>query len=61
MPNHNEPSDTKLEQVELIASGYEWTCPNCDHLNREIEIPKSVICASCNTKFTVWTADHAWE
>jgi hypothetical protein len=28
---------TPLESVDLIASGYEWTCPKCDKLNHEIE------------------------
>ena len=25
------------ETVDVIASGYEWTCPKCEHFNTEIE------------------------
>jgi len=28
-----------MEEVNLIASGYEWICPHCETLNEEIEIP----------------------
>lgn len=33
MPNQDKARDQELDQVELIASGYEWTCPNCNNLN----------------------------
>lgn len=33
-----------MESVDLIASGYEWVCPHCDKLNREIEITQTVTC-----------------
>ena len=50
----------KEESVELIASGYEWTCPHCDHLNNEIEIPEKVIYSKCKREYEVENADHAW-
>ena len=48
------------ETVELIASGYEWECPHCVTLNKEIEIPKKVKCSECGKEFEVDNADHAW-
>ncbi len=32
-----------MKSVDLIASGYEWTCPKCYKLNLEIEIPRGTI------------------
>jgi uncharacterized protein (DUF983 family) len=48
------------ESVYLIASGYECTCPHCDHLNNEIEIPEKVVCSKCKKEYEVENADHAW-
>lgn len=31
--------DYEVQDVEIIASGYEWECPHCEYLNRMIEIP----------------------
>jgi DNA-directed RNA polymerase subunit RPC12/RpoP len=39
------------KSVELIASGYEWTCPKCSRLNNEIEVTETVTCPGCNTTF----------
>ena len=36
------------EQVDMIASGYEWTCPDCGRLNPEIEALTQVICGKSN-------------
>lgn len=33
-----------MESVDLVASGYEWICPNCEKLNREIEVTATVEC-----------------
>ena len=51
-----------LQRVELIASGYEWTCPNpkCkEHLNHEIEVKEKVKCRKCKRTFTVEEYHHA--
>lgn len=32
-----------MEQVDIIASGYEWECPHCGYLNRLIEYPSAQI------------------
>lgn len=49
------------DSVEIIASGYEWTCPNCEHFNHEIEVPKDehVTCPSCHHTFEVSEYHHA--
>lgn len=52
--------DIELESVELIASGYEWTCPHCDNLNREIELNEEVECEECGRTFSTGEAHHAF-
>ena len=61
MPNQNETQDEDLEKIYLMAAGYEWECPNCAHLNREIEIMAKVACSNCSKDYEVMDADHAWE
>ncbi len=54
-----------MEEVELIASGYEWTCPNCGQMNKEMETKDKVQChgdeftRGCGMKFKVSEAIHA--
>lgn len=31
-------------RVDMIASGYEWTCPRCEKLNTECEYTETVTC-----------------
>jgi len=53
-----------LEGVELIAEGYEWECPECEHLNHEIEInngPMTVECKECSTTFYIAGYEHAFR
>lgn len=47
------------ESVSLIASGYEWMCPNCDYLNTEIEIVEVVKCRECYHVYNTDEPDHA--
>ena len=46
--------------VELIASGYEWNCPTCNHLNHEIEYTEKVICKDCRDIFLTEPPEHAY-
>ena len=48
-----------MKQVELIAAGYEWVCPLCDALNREIEVTEKVYCPECDEWFEVADYYHA--
>lgn len=53
--------DDELECIDLIASGYEWECPNCETLNKEIEVTKRVTCARCKSVFVTNSPEHAYE
>jgi len=46
--------------VDLLSSGYEWTCPACKHLNTvsAASTTESVRCAECKIGFTVNTIHH---
>lgn len=61
------PESTENETVDLIASGYEWTCPYCDHDNREGWIPcvgsaiGEVKCVNCKEVFDIGSYDHAFH
>ena len=48
-----------VESVELIASDYEWTCPDCETLNHEIEINEWVTCKECDHEYRVNEYHHA--
>lgn len=56
-------NENKIEEqtVTLIASGYEWVCPDeeCEHFNREIEITDTVTCRKCSKTYNVDEAYHA--
>jgi len=42
------------EAVDLIASGYEWLCPECTEFQTEIEIPRNdLTCQKCGANFSV--------
>lgn len=48
-----------MDSVELIASGYEWECPECETLNKEIGVTEKVICGKCIAEFEVEEYYHA--
>ncbi len=48
-----------MEQVDIIASGYEWICPECNAFNTEIEIREFVTCGECDADFTTAPPEHA--
>jgi len=50
------------EDVSLIAAGYEWVCPECNHENKEPEFYNEVICWNCGKIFkTNDPPDHAYH
>lgn len=53
----------QIETVDLIASGYEWECPKCCHLNKEIEALHFVQCRNknCLAKYETEPPEHAYE
>ncbi len=50
---------TEMETVDMIASGYEWVCPNCETLNSEIEAATTVTCVTCSGVFETNPPEHA--
>lgn len=49
--------------VDIIASGYEWTCPVCEILHKIIEYPRSghVHCECCGNTFHTDLPEHAMD
>ena len=54
-----EEYDDIPDEVALIASGYEWICPVCELLKKEIEVTETVACKKCKRTFTVIDYHHA--
>jgi len=48
-----------MKQIELIVSGYEFICPECNTFNKVIEVSEFITCSSCSTKFKVQDYYHA--
>lgn len=48
-----------MEYVDTIASGYEWTCPECETLNTEIEWTEDVYCDECAEHYKARFPEHA--
>jgi len=46
--------------VDLIASGYEWECPECEELHREIEYREQVACCACGKVYETNPPEHAY-
>jgi len=51
--------DKNTPNVDVIASGYEWICPECNEYNKEIEWRLYYICGSCGKKFPTNEPEHA--
>jgi hypothetical protein len=51
------------ECVDIIASGYEWTCPKCNTLNRIGWWTEIVICSNrgCWAQFKANPPEHACD
>lgn len=47
--------------VDIIASGYEWICPNCEILNHEIEVTEFVDCGACHHTYPTNPPEHALQ
>ncbi|KKM71892.1 hypothetical protein LCGC14_1426110 [marine sediment metagenome] len=48
-----------MKTVDLIASGYEWECPECEYLNDEIEVTEKVTCPGCGNEYETNPPEHA--
>ena len=49
----------ELPLVDVIASGYEWTCP-CGELNEEMEYKAHYTCGFCAQKVKAAIPEHAY-
>lgn len=49
-----------MKQVDMIASGYEWTCPKDNTLNHEIEAAEQVTCKVCKTEYYASAPEHCY-
>ncbi len=43
------------DNVDIVASGYEWVCPICETLNKEISCTEVVICLKRDCKKSFFT------
>ena len=51
--------DIEPDQVDVIASGYEWICPNCQHDNKMIEWTELITCSECSEHYEAKVPEHA--
>jgi hypothetical protein len=51
----------ELPTVDLIASGYEWICPDpdCETFNETIQVEETVTCKNCRMTYQVGEVLHA--
>lgn len=49
-----------MDTVDIIASGYEWRCPKCNTLNKELDCTSIVECSTCWIEFETNPPDHAY-
>jgi hypothetical protein len=49
--------------VDMIASGYEWTCPECDHFNSIAGWQENITCnnPNCGKTFKSNYPEHAYD
>ncbi len=40
-----------MDSVDIIAGGYEWICPKCETMHKEIEVTEKVCCEICFATF----------
>lgn len=57
----NEKRIENIPVVDVIASGYEWICPECQTFHKIIEFPKNPViqCSECGCKVELDLPEHA--
>lgn len=48
-----------LKKVELIASGYEFVCPECGAISKTKSVKLTVECEKCGCQFKISDYNHA--
>jgi len=56
-----ESENTQAREVDLIASGYEWTCPACGKINTIDGYNETVRCSQCRLSFRATPPEHAFN
>lgn len=58
----SQVKEVQTDHVELLASGYEYVCPGCEHYNTVREVTETVTCSNkkCGQTFIVTNALHAF-
>jgi len=51
----------KLDSADIIASGYEFNCDDCQHVSNVIAVTEVVTCEGCGTHYRVDFPQHAIE
>ena len=63
-PRYEVDDDVILdERADLVASGYEASCPGCQEVTKLIEVPQSsdvIYCDMCEMWFEVDIPEHAY-
>ena len=54
-------AEQKQQTVAVVASGYEWICPKCEHLNRMAGYRSDVECEKCCEEFAADLPHHAYD
>lgn len=47
--------------ADVVASGYEYSCPHCDHFNRIVGWKEDVTCNKCGAKVILNPPEHAYD
>ena len=52
--------DSEDREVDVIASGYEWICPGCNKLNKEIDYVPDLTCSDCKGNYIARLPEHCY-
>lgn len=49
------------DTLDLVASGYEWLCPQCDEIQHEDIVPEAddLTCQNCGANYKKGNISHA--
>lgn len=50
-----------MKTIDIIASGYEWICPDCGAFNKETGVHEIVECSGCGKEFETNPPEHAFS
>ncbi len=56
-----EVSTPVIYDIDCIASGYEWICPECDSTHRMGSFSEEQECSDCNIKIRLNPPEHAYD